>query len=158
MIKWLLFIIGFSILSAHGGDLVQANNLLLDSQLARKQKTPILILFSEHSCPYCEIAKEEVLIPISKLKSYKNKVIIREVVVGNDNKFYDFYNNPTDGDDFRFKYSVNFYPTIIFVDYYGNRIMPDIIGIIDTEFYWQKIDKSLNVSNIKINKKITARL
>ncbi len=143
----------FSILSVRADNLPQVDNLLLDAQIIRTKLIPMLILFSEENCPYCEMAKNEVLIPISKLQQYKNKVIIREVVADSYNNFYDFYNNKTNANDFRFKYVINFYPTVIFLDDYGNKLSSDVIGIINPEFYWQKIDKKIIEGNFKLYRK-----
>ncbi len=158
MKKFILVISIFSILSALADNLPQVDNLLLDAQIIRKNSIPILILFSEHDCPYCEIAKDEVLIPISKLDEYKNKIIIREVEVDSYNEFYDFYNNQTNVYDFSFRYAVNFYPTVIFLDDYGNKLSNDIIGIISPEFYWQKIDQGIKDSRYKLSKKLKSSI
>lgn len=144
-ISVLLFIIlPIVAFSARSEKMPVAQNFLLDAQQAQQNKTPILILFSEHDCPYCELAKEVALIPISKLPQYKQKIIIREVL--DEYNFYDFANKFTSADTFSAAYGVSFFPTVLIVDQYGRELAPRLIGIVGEEFYWYKVDEIINTA------------
>lgn len=144
----LLVLVG---LPAQSASLPTAKNFLLDAQQVIKNKTPILVLFSEHNCPYCEVVKEEALIPILQLAEYQKKIIIREVSDENDN-FYNFYNELSTAYQFNQQYQIDFFPTVVILDENGHLISPKLIGIVDQEFYWQKIDEIINIALINLNK------
>ena len=127
-----------------------AKNFLLDAQQVVKNKTPILVLFSEHGCPYCEVVKEEVLIPISQLPEYQQKIIVREVSDEND-MFYDFHHQLTTVSEFNRQYDINFFPTVAILGQNGQLLSPKLIGIVDKEFYWQKVDKIINIAINNLN-------
>ena len=57
-------------------------DLAADARLASKQKIPLLVLFSEAGCPWCERARQEFLLPMQRNPEYKAKVIMREVEIG----------------------------------------------------------------------------
>ena len=135
----LLFVILCAfILSAQSGKLTPVKNLSLDA----KNKIPILILFSEHDCVYCEVAKEEALWPISNLKDYKTKVMVREVL--DDSVFNDFSNQTVTGGEFGYRYGVSFYPTLVIVDQDGKELAPKLIGVIDKSIYWSQVDELID--------------
>ncbi|WP_428086226.1 hypothetical protein [Candidatus Thioglobus sp.] len=66
-----VFLSNFAIAQEH--TLAPAKNLFMDAQQAWKKQTPILIMFSAHGCPYCEIVKQEVIAPMSQMDEYKKE-------------------------------------------------------------------------------------
>ncbi len=137
---------------AYCEQLVQVDNLLLDAQQVRREQMPILIVFTEEGCPYCEIAKNQTLIPISNLFHYQQKVIVREV--SDSSVFYDFNHNLTTNNVFNDKYSVGIYPTVLIFNADGDIIAPRLAGIVNEEFYWNKVDKIIDIAinNLKNGK------
>ncbi len=140
-----IFFILLISLTVHSSKLIQADNLLLDGQLSHKNQLPILIIFSQHGCPYCDIAIDEALEPISRLLEYASKVIVREII--DDAVFTDFHNKVTSAAMFGAQYGIDFYPTVIILNQHGQQIAPKLIGIVDKDFYWAKIDKLIKIAH-----------
>ncbi len=148
----------FTLLLPAQSALTPATNLLMDAKEARQKNAPILLMFSSKNCPYCHFVKTEVLTPMSVLKEYENKVIIRIIEVDDSKEFYNFYYQAKRPQNFAFDYNVNFYPTIIIVDYFGNPLVPNIVGVTNEEFYWYYLDVSLNKSQVIFTKQLKASL
>lgn len=134
-----------------------AKNFLEDAQLVRKNKTPILIMFSTPDCSYCQELKEEVIAPINELEDYKNKVIIRHVNAGTVKDLKDFYNNDTNHARFAFQNGVDFYPTVFLVDGDGANL-DKIVGVPNLDYYWTELDKAIDESIAKLEQQLKEKL
>jgi len=55
--------------------MVEARDLAADARLAAEHKIPLLVLFSEAGCPYCERARLEFLLPMQRNPEYRGKVM-----------------------------------------------------------------------------------
>ena len=49
-----------------GAQMTQARDLAADARLAAARKIPLLLLFSEAGCPWCERARQEFLLPMQR--------------------------------------------------------------------------------------------
>ncbi len=134
-----------------------AKNFLEDAQLVRKNKTPILIMFSIPNCSYCQELKQKVIAPMNELDEYKNKVIIRHVNAGTLKDMKDFHNNDTNHARFAFQNGVSFYPTVFLVDNYGANL-GKIVGIPSMDYYWTELDKVIDKSIAKLKQQLEAKL
>ena len=148
----------FTLLLPAQGALTPATNLLMDAKEARQKNIPILLLFSLEDCPYCHFVKKEVITPMSVLKEYQDKVIVRVIEVDDDKTFYDFYHRARHPKKFAFDYNVNFYPTVVIVDYFGNSLIANTIGVINEEFYWYELDIKIDKSQTIFAKQLKASL
>ncbi len=150
MLRFYLFLITLAIFPNFAtADLPLAKNFFADAQQARKNKSPILIMFSIPDCEYCQKIKEDVISPMVQLKEYQDKIIIRHIEEQSFDKIYDFYNVATSHNKFAFKYAVNFFPTVILVDNYGTEL-EKIIGVPSEEYYWADLDRAIKQASKKI--------
>ena len=134
-----------------------AKDFFADSQQARKNKTPILIMFSIPDCGYCKKVKEEVLSPMAEMNEYKEKVIIRHINANSFEEVNDFYNSDVSHNEFSFKYAVNFFPTVMLVDNYG-VVLEKVLGVTNEDYYWTDLDTLIDESTSKLKKQLTAKL
>ncbi|MFK5894067.1 MAG: thioredoxin fold domain-containing protein [Pseudomonadota bacterium] len=128
----------------------QIENIKIASQLAKEKKLPLLILFSMTHCPFCVLIKENFLIPMMISGDYNDKVIIREINIeenleiiglsGKQQASYRFANNM----------GVSLYPTMIFVDYQGCKLVDSIEGINTPSLFGGRIDDAIDTANQKI--------
>lgn len=148
--KFILLFLSVSLFSFLSGSFVQSSSLpkiydlTKDAIIAQKNKRPILILFSEHDCAYCEIVKDEALVPISKLKNYQNTVIVKEIY--SDDVFKGFFNQVSTGSQFLAMYGVDFFPTLLFLNHKGMEIAPRLVGVVDKNIYWQQVDQRITIA------------
>ncbi|MCU7939952.1 MAG: thioredoxin family protein [gamma proteobacterium symbiont of Bathyaustriella thionipta] len=61
--------------------LKQITDIRETAELAKASKLPILMMFGTDECPYCELLKEDFLIPMIISGDYTDKIIFREVHV-----------------------------------------------------------------------------
>lgn len=131
-----------------------ANNFQKDAIAARDKQRPILIIFSMEGCAYCEYVEEEHLKPMLRNANYRSKVIIRRVMVDDHGDVIDFNGKPISTDHFASRYGASLTPTVVFVDDQGNQLVPRILGVRNTEFYGYDLDRGLDLSLMKVRKKL----
>ena len=119
--------------------LIDAKNFFIDGQMAKHKKIPILVMFSAPDCPYCELVKREIIKPMSELKEYQNKIILRHIFYSSLKKVIDFSGRRSNHSQFSFKYATKFYPTLMLLDDQGN-VLKQKIGVTLIETYWTELD------------------
>lgn len=124
-------------------------NLLADAKTAEQKQVPILILFSQESCGFCEIVRSDFLRPMLLNRDYDNKVLIRQMEFDGDDVI-GFDGQKVDMDTFMEPYNVGFTPTVIFLDSKGNELTEQIIGITTVHFYGGFLDDNIDLSLKKL--------
>lgn len=125
-------------------------NLLADARESTKKQIPILLFFSIKHCPFCIEVEEDYLKPILRNAEYDNKIIIRKIRLDGIGSLKDFSGKEYDLEDFGDNYNVSMVPTLILVDAYGNEIVPPIIGILNSHYYSDELDKAIEASTQRI--------
>ena len=113
---------------------------------ARRFGTPILILFSDEDCGYCERLKKDVLEPLVRGKELRSFARIRELDIDRGGKIRDF-----DGEKIRTRIFVNRYdiyatPTLMLVDNRGNPLGTPIVGFNSREDYIPYLEYFMEVA------------
>ena len=135
-------------------NIINSTDLHHDGQLSQRTQKPILILFSMQGCSYCHYVEEEHLKPMLRNANYLSKVIIRRVMTDSYGDIIDFNGNPISSQDLSTRYGAYLTPTVVFVDHQGNKLVPSIHGVRNTEFYGLDLDEGLDHSLLKIRKKL----
>lgn len=113
---------------------------------AQDQGVPILIMFSSDSCPYCTIMEEGYLLPMLRNDEYKNKVIIRKIMIDSFDTLTDFNGNRIEAEDLPSRYRAWVTPTLVFLNSDGNEIAPKLVGIGTEGFFAGDIDNAIDVA------------
>ncbi len=137
--------------------LIEAKDFFTDAKRVRAQQIPILVMFSAPDCPYCQLLKDEVLNSMSELAEYKNKVIIRHISYSSLDEIINFTNEYVTHEQFNFHYGVNFYPTLMLFDDYGNSLGKKI-GITLIDHYWTELDDLITQATQKLKQRLKAVL
>ena len=116
--------------------LIHAKNLQADAQLAAKRKVPILVVFTSPGCHFCHRVKEEYLLLMNKDPAYRNKVLIREITMGDPAPLTDFNGTPTTEGAFAAAHKVFMVPTVLVFDTQGNETGEAIVGLLTPDFYF----------------------
>ncbi|WP_122951152.1 thioredoxin family protein [Bathymodiolus thermophilus thioautotrophic gill symbiont] len=119
--------------------LVDAKDFFIDGRMAKHKQIPILVMFSAPNCPYCELVKQEVIRPMSELKEYQDKIILRHIFYSSLEEIIDFSGQRSNHSQFSFKYNTKFYPTLMLFDNHGN-VLEKKIGVTLIETYWTELD------------------
>ncbi|SFV89466.1 hypothetical protein MNB_SUP05-SYMBIONT-7-31 [hydrothermal vent metagenome] len=137
--------------------LMNAKDFFADGQIAKQKQIPILVMFSEPDCPYCELVKREVLNSMSGLEEYKNKVIIRHVFYSSLMEIVDFSGRSSNHSQFSFTYGANFYPTLLLLDHTG-KVLGKKIGVVLIETYWTELDALIAQATQQIKQQLKVNL
>jgi len=136
--------------------LVQATNLRADSREAARRQVPILLMFAQHGCSWCQYVEEDQLKPMLRNADYRAKVIIRQVMTDDLGTITDFNGNDTDANNLAMRYNASLTPTIVFVDHRGNVLAPSIVGVRSTDFYGGELDDALALSAQRLQQRLAA--
>jgi len=124
-------------------------DLLADATLAQQKQVPILILFSQESCGFCEIVRSDFLRPMLLNRDYDSRVLIRQMEYDGDDVI-GFDGEKVDMDTFMEPYNVGFTPTVIFLDSKGKELTEQLIGITTVHFYGGFLDDNIDMALKKI--------
>ncbi len=156
MRAWMLglfasLLIPFLPIQAHaaGGARVQVQTVT-DLQrlglLARRKRLPVMLVFAAEHCGYCELLENEILRPMLISGDYRNKVIIRKVMIDSGETLTDFDGTRISADRFAVRHDIFVTPTTLFVDHDGRELAKRMLGINTIEFYAGDVDKAIDRS------------
>lgn len=131
-------------------DVPIARNLQADGQLAHNRQLPILLAFSAIECSYCELLEEEFLQPMLLGGEYRDKIMIRKLVLDNGSRLADFSGKPVDATLLSDRYRVYVTPTILFVDENGTELAERMVGINTPELFGGYLDDCIETARLMI--------
>jgi len=122
------------------------HDFTVEAKDAQKRQIPILVLFMEHDCEYCETALEDFLLPMQRDPEYAEKVILRQIDINSGDKLIDFGGKATTNKKFSGRHKVWGVPHVMLFDSNG-QVLTSIEGLLTVDFYYhflvEAIDKSL---------------
>jgi thioredoxin-related protein len=131
-------------------DVPIARNLQADGQLAHDRRLPILLAFSAIECSYCELLEEEFLQPMLLGGEYRDRIMIRKLVLDNGSRLADFSGKPVDATLLSDRYRVYVTPTILFVDENGTELAERMVGINTPELFGGYLDDCIETARLII--------
>lgn len=123
-----------------------AEDLRADGKLAREKNLPLLIMFSQDGCSYCDQVREEFLEPMRKSGDYTDKVIMRMIKLDSFTEIRDFDGQWREPIDIAVRYRASLTPTVIFVNHKGHELAERILGITTPAFYGGELDDAIDLS------------
>lgn len=136
--------------SAGPGQLKQALNLQRDGQLAARQGTPLLLMISQEECPFCEQMKKEVLQPMELSGDYRNRVLIRELLIDHWQSVVNFQGQEQSASDLAAGYKARLTPTLLLLDPQGKELTQRLIGINTIELFGLYLDAAIDAAQAKL--------
>lgn len=131
-------------------DVPIARNLQADGQLAHDRRLPILLAFSAIECSYCELLEEEFLQPMLLGGEYRDRIMIRKLVLDNGSRLADFSGKPVDATLLSDRYRVYVTPTILFLDENGTELAERMVGINTPELFGGYLDDCIETARLII--------
>lgn len=122
----------------------QTSDLYADARQANRHRVPMLLIFSQHDCPFCERLKEEVINPMLVSGEYDNRIIIREIMIDDDQDIRDFDGNPVAPREVFTRYLLYVTPSVLLVDNMGNELAERQIGINTVDYYGYYLDQAID--------------
>jgi thioredoxin-related protein len=124
-------------------------NLSSEANEARQKRVPILVLFMEESCTYCETALEDFLLPMQRDPEFNDKVILRQIETGSGDALIDFGGKATTYKRFSSQHKVSVVPNVVLFDSDG-RVLTHIEGLLTVDFYYGFLLDAIDASLEKI--------
>jgi thioredoxin-related protein len=131
-------------------DVPIARNLNADAQLAHNRQLPILLAFMAIECSYCELLEEEFLQPMLLGGEYRDKVIMRKLILDNGSRLIDFSGQRIDATRLSDHYRVFVTPTLLFVDEKGTELAERMVGINTPELFGGYLDDCIETARLMI--------
>lgn len=149
--RWILACLAALFLAAPAGaqiaHMVGARDLAADARLASQRNIPLLLLFSEAGCPWCERARQEFLLPMQRNPEYQAKVMMREVGIDSKAALVDFAGNKTTQAEFARRHGISMMPTVMLLGPRGETLAEPLVGFRGADYYGyfldQRIDEAL---------------
>jgi thioredoxin-related protein len=146
----------FSLVAAiNCGTIVQAAGLpvvkdfRVEARDANKRQIPILVLFMEHDCEYCETVLDEFLLPMQRDPEFKGKVILRQIESRSRDSLIDFDGTTTTYSRFSGRHKVSGVPNVMLFDGNG-QMLTFIEGLLTVDFYYAYLVNAIDESLAKI--------
>jgi thioredoxin-related protein len=124
----------------------EITDLRAEATLARKERLPILVMFSSDYCPYCTAMKNDFLKPMMYSGDYDRKILFRMVKLTAGKSIVDFDGNPVNVYDFAERYKVRVTPTLVFIDYQGKGMAPKMVGMTTPDFFGGYLDDAITTA------------
>jgi thioredoxin-related protein len=124
--------------------LTEVTDLAADAVTARNERKIILLLISQHDCPYCSVIKKQVLLPMNRSKEYGDKLIIRELFIDFGSSVRSFQGELQTSRDLAYGYGVDLTPTVLFLGPDGEELANRRIGVGNMEYYHYLLDRDID--------------
>ncbi len=128
-----------------------AANLAADAVQARSLHAPVLILFSEAGCPWCERVRREYLAPMQNDPVYRERVLIREVDIASGAALTDFLGRATTQREFASRFHVRKVPVVAILGADGQLIGEPMVGMALPDFYQFYLDDAISKGRDQLN-------
>ncbi len=124
--------------------LTPADDLQQLAKTARERRIPILLMVSQSHCGYCELMKNEVLIPMQLSGDYTERMLLREMMIDPGEMVTNFLGRRERADAFSRRYKVRVTPTLLFLDDRGEEAAERILGINTVDYLLFYIEEALD--------------
>lgn len=136
-------------LSAPHAGIPISHDLTADAILANKARVPLLLIFAQEHCDYCEQLDRELLNPYYYTGAFEGKVIARRVMIDSYAAMTGFNGKRVDARELATAMKVYATPAMLFVDAEGNELTERIVGINSTDFLAAYFEQSIAAAREK---------
>ena len=127
-----------------------AVDLKATGEYAKKKNIPIMIFFAAEDCVYCERLEADYLHAMANSAEYRNKVVIRKVVIDSYDDFRDFKGKTVEASDYSDDFDIQVTPTLVFLNHKGERVGKRIFGYNASGFFGSELDEFIDNATIKL--------
>jgi thioredoxin-related protein len=118
----------------------------LPDELGRTAVTLNVVLFSRTDCGFCNEVREHYLRPLMQQKP--TRVAIAEIEIGSARRLHDWHGRRVSHAEFARGYAVQFAPTVLFLDWQGEKVEEPIVGL-SRDFFGAYLDTRM-VAGLKV--------
>ena len=121
-------------------------------------RAPILVFFTNASCPYCREVENLYLRPMHARGDYRGQLLIRVVEVGGAAPLTDFTGQQMNHGEFARRERVAFTPVIRLYDAAGRELVPQLFGYTTPDFYLGYLEQAIEQAIAAARQSRTAAL
>jgi len=125
--------------------LPRAEDMALDASVMRAQAKPMVVLYSQAECSWCEEARH-YLVPMSTAPASRDHALFRQVNIDSEVTLTDFGGVRTTHRAFARARKVRLTPTVVLYDADGKQLGEAIVGMRLPDFYGQYIINAIEAA------------
>ncbi|RJG05696.1 thioredoxin [Noviherbaspirillum cavernae] len=103
-------------------------DLQRDGAQSRREGKPVVILFSLPGCAFCQVVRQNYLLPLLRDSTQKERPIIREIDITSTKSLVGFHGEQASHQSIAKELHIRFAPTVVFLDASGRLLTQPIIG------------------------------
>lgn len=124
--------------------LERARDLAGDAKLLRQRRVPLLVLYSQTDCTWCERTRREFLLPMTKDPASAARILVRQIDIDSDAPLTDFQGRTTTHRVFAAAQRAKFTPTLMFYGPDGRAVAAPIVGFLLADYYGTYIERGID--------------
>ena len=125
-------------------------DLAADALLAKNERVPLLLVFTQDHCDYCAKLDREVLNPNYATGAFNGKVLVRRFMIDSHATVIDFDGKRVEASALTSKFKVYATPTLLLVNAHGHELVPRLVGIDSLDFFSAYLDQSIEDARAKL--------
>lgn len=130
-------------LSAAQPGLPAAADLAQDAEAMRSARMPMVVLYSQARCSYCDEART-YLVPMAKDPANAQRALFRQIDLDSDAALTDFAGQATTHRRLARTLGAKFTPTVAVLDAEGRTLGEPIVGMRLADFYGQYVENAID--------------
>ncbi len=130
-------------LSAAQPGLSGAVDLASDGAAMRAAKVPMVVLFSQAGCSYCDEARTYI-VPMANEPANAKRALFRQIDIDSDAALTDFAGQSTTHRRLAGQLGARVTPTVSVLDADGRTLAEPIVGMRLADFYGQYLDNAID--------------
>ncbi len=123
----------------------------LSAKMKEKSLGLVLMLHAE-GCHYCALMEKEILSPMVVSGDYDKRVFIRKLQIDKAGDVKDFDGSLVEPSDISNRLGATVTPTLVFLDYHGNKKAETMVGINTVDYFGVYLDREIDKLVKNINK------
>jgi thioredoxin-related protein len=131
-------------------DVPRVLNLSADAQQAQAMGAPLLLVFVDSHCAYCEVALNDFLVPMSGNKNYAARVLMRRIVRDSNEPMRDFDDSLTTHKAFARKIGVRMTPVVQMFSSRGQLLGKPLAGLTTIDYYGYYLDQIIDQAVVQV--------
>ena len=138
--------------AAAAADVPPAQDLAQDAQELAAKRIPMLILYSQADCRWCERVRREYLGPMQRDPSYRSRVVLRQIDLDAPTALVDFAGRATTHIEFARAEGARVTPTVQLYGPKGERLGEAIVGFRTADFYAAYLDDAIDQATSRMRR------
>ncbi len=130
--------------------LTRPTDLRQEAALMRGQKMPMLVLFSQAGCSYCEKARVHYIGPMASRPPWQDRALYRQIDLDSDDALIGFDGTAQSHRSFAKAVGVFVTPTVMVFGPDGTALAEPIVGVTLPDFYGQYLEQAIEVAREKL--------